>query len=103
MCRNIKKLRSPERHPTDEELRNAALQFVRKVSGYHSPSRANEKAFNDAIEKVAASTREMFERLGVAPDTHPSGTHLNTNRSLTSTSSIKIDRESRKRRTVRVD
>jgi len=63
MCRNIKKLRYPERPPTDEELRDAALQFVRKVSGYRVPSRANTQAFEQAIEDVAQATRRLFDQL----------------------------------------
>lgn len=64
MCRNIKKLRQPDRGPTDEELHLAALQFIRKVSGYRVPSQANEPAFEAAVDEVAAATRRMFERLG---------------------------------------
>ncbi len=63
MCRNIKQLRQPERPPTDEELYLAALQFVRKVSGYRKPSRKNQAAFEDAVQGVAEVTRELFARL----------------------------------------
>ena len=70
MCRNIKKLRRPESPPTDAELRDAALQFVRKVSGYPKPSRANTEAFEQAVEDVAAATRKMFDRL-VLPERVP--------------------------------
>ena len=63
MCRNIKKLRRHEVEPTDEELRDAALQFVRKISGYHQPSRANEEAFDSAIVEIAEASRRMFDRL----------------------------------------
>jgi len=63
MCRNIKKLRYPERPPTDEELELAALQFVRKVTGYRKPSRANEEAFNTAIAEISAATQRLFDRL----------------------------------------
>ncbi len=63
MCRNIRKLRQPERPPTDQELEDAALQFVRKVSGYRKPSKANERAFNDAVHEVATVTRRLFESL----------------------------------------
>jgi hypothetical protein len=65
MCRNIKQLRNPERAPTDEELRDAALQFVRKVSGYRVPSRANAQAFEQAVEDVAEATRRLFDELVV--------------------------------------
>lgn len=49
--------------PAEEELRAAALQFVRKVSGYQKPSRANEAAFEAAVDDVTRSIRRMFERL----------------------------------------
>lgn len=65
MCRNIKPLRYPNRAPTDEELRAAALQFVRKVSGYRVPSRANQPAFDQAVEEVAQATRHLFDELVV--------------------------------------
>ena len=61
MCRNIKKLRQPERLPTEQELNDAALQFVRKVSGYRKPSRVNEKAFDNAVSEIAGVTRRLFE------------------------------------------
>jgi hypothetical protein len=58
MCRSIKTLRRPEEPPTDEEIRAAALQFVRKISGYREPSRKNAEAFTDAVDEIAvASTR----------------------------------------------
>lgn len=63
MCRNIKKLREPGRQPTDEELTLAALQFVRKVSGYQKPSRANQPAFDAAVAEIAAATRTFFDQL----------------------------------------
>jgi hypothetical protein len=65
MCRNIKKLRRPERLPTDDELEAAALQFVRKVTGYRVPSRANQEAFDTAIAEIAATTRTLFDDLVV--------------------------------------
>ena len=65
MCRSIKQLRQPDRPPTDQEIEAAALQFVRKVSGYRAPSRANEAAFNRAVADVAASTRQLLESLVV--------------------------------------
>ena len=69
MCRNIKKLRYQDRVPTDEELRLAALQFVRKVSGFRIPSRVNEEAFDTAVEEVAVATRGLFDHLEVlAPE-----------------------------------
>jgi hypothetical protein len=63
MCRSIKKLRRPDQPPTDEELTEAALQFVRKVSGYRAPSRANEAAFHKAVAEIATATRVLFDQL----------------------------------------
>ncbi len=63
MCRNIKPLRLPDRPATDEEIREAALQYVRKVSGYRKPSRANQPAFDAAVDEVAAATRRMLGNL----------------------------------------
>ena len=63
MCRNIKKLRFQDRMPTDEEMSLAALQYVRKVSGYRKPSRMNEEAFAQAVAAVAEATRVLFEAL----------------------------------------
>lgn len=65
MCRNIKQLRSPAGPPTDEEIHEAALQFVRKVSGYRAPSKVNRPAFEQAIEEVSAAVRVMFDQLVV--------------------------------------
>jgi len=65
MCRNIKQLRSPTGPPTDEEIHDAALQFVRKVSGYRAPSKANQPAFEQAVEEVSAAVRVMFGQLVV--------------------------------------
>jgi hypothetical protein len=63
MCRSIKQLRQPDQFPTDEEIQAAALQFVRKVSGYRKPSRANEAAFNLAVAEVAAATRHLLQQV----------------------------------------
>lgn len=65
MCRNIKRLRYPDHPPTDDELRDAALQFVRKISGFHAPSKANEAAFNAAVRDVAGAARVLFRSLHV--------------------------------------
>jgi hypothetical protein len=65
MCRSIKQLRQSDRPPTDQEIEAAAVQFVRKVSGYRAPSRANEVAFNRAVADVAAATRQLLESLVV--------------------------------------
>lgn len=65
MCRSIVQLRRPEGPPTDEELEAAALQFVRKVSGYRKPSRANQEAFDTAVLEIADVTRKLFDNLVV--------------------------------------
>jgi hypothetical protein len=64
MCRNIKKLRRPEGPPHHDELRDAALQFVRKISGYREPSRANRAAFDAAVDDVTRASRSLFEAMG---------------------------------------
>jgi hypothetical protein len=66
MCRSIKPLRLPDRPATEEEIKEAALQFVRKVSGYRKPSRANEAAFNQAIEEISRTTQRLLDDLVVA-------------------------------------
>jgi hypothetical protein len=63
MCRNIKILYNFEPPTTEDEVRAAALQFVRKVSGMQKPSRANEAAFERAIESVAAATHQLLDDL----------------------------------------
>jgi hypothetical protein len=63
MCRNIKRLRRPGEEPTAQELHDAALQFVRKISGFNKPSKANEPAFNDAVREVAAAGGRLFHSL----------------------------------------
>ena len=68
MCRNIRTLFNFEPPATDEEIRAASLQFVRKVSGFNKPSRANEAAFAQAVEDVAAVARRLVDALvTVAP------------------------------------
>jgi hypothetical protein len=63
MCRNIKTLHNFEPPATDDEIRASALQFVRKLSGSTRPSRANEFAFDRAVDKVAAAARELIDSL----------------------------------------
>ena len=65
MCRNIKRLRHPDHPPTDEELHNAALQFVRKISGFQAPSQANQESFDRAVHDVAAVSRALFDNIRV--------------------------------------
>jgi hypothetical protein len=66
MCRNIKRLRTTDRPPSDQELHDAALQFVRKISGFHTPSKANEAVFASAVRDVAAAGRVLFDGLHLA-------------------------------------
>jgi hypothetical protein len=61
MCRSIKTLRGSAEPVTDEDVRAAALQYVRKLSGYRKPSRVNEAVFETAIEEVAAATRRLLD------------------------------------------
>ncbi len=63
MCRNIKKLRGPDGPPSDAELEDAALQFVRKISGYRKPSQANREPFERAVAGIVAVTRDLFDNL----------------------------------------
>jgi hypothetical protein len=63
MCRNIKQLRQPEAPPTAEEIQLAALQYVRKVSGYRLPSRTNQPAFDQAVDEIAAATQKLLDSL----------------------------------------
>lgn len=63
MCRNIKKLRRPDTSPSDAELADAALQFVRKISGFHAPSQLNRKAFDKAVRDITRASRTLFEGL----------------------------------------
>ncbi len=65
MCRSIKTLRRADEPATDDEIRAAALQFVRKVSGYREPSRKNAEAFGAAVEQVAEASRRLLD--AVAP------------------------------------
>jgi hypothetical protein len=63
MCRNIKTLFNFDPTATEEEVRAAALQFVRKLSGFHEPSKINEAAFNDAVNEVAAVAQKLVNTL----------------------------------------
>jgi hypothetical protein len=66
MCRNIRTLFNFEPPATDEEIRASALQFVRKLSGFAKPSRANEAAFNQAVEEVTEAARRLLGSLETA-------------------------------------
>ncbi|HVG23213.1 MAG TPA: DUF2277 domain-containing protein [Thermoanaerobaculia bacterium] len=63
MCRNIKTLFNFEPPATDEEIRDASLQFVRKLSGFTRPSKANEEAFDKAVEEISAIARTLIDSL----------------------------------------
>jgi len=63
MCRNIRTLYNFEPQATEEEIRAASVQYVRKISGFNKPSQANEEAFEEAIEEVAAASTRLLDRL----------------------------------------
>ena len=63
MCRSIKPLRLPDRPATEQEIHEAALQFVRKVSGYRKPSRVNQEAFDAAVRDISNSTQKLLNSL----------------------------------------
>jgi hypothetical protein len=65
MCRSIKQLRNTEIPATEEEIRAAALQFVRKVSGYRKPSKMNEAVFERAVDEVVEATQKLMNSLTV--------------------------------------
>jgi len=64
MCRSIVTLRRPDQSATDDEVHAAALQFVRKISGYRVPSKKNEEAFNVAVEEIAHASRHLLDAVG---------------------------------------
>jgi len=63
MCRNIRTLHNFDPPASDEEIQASALQYVRKISGSTKPSQANAEAFDEAVEAVAAATRDLLDRL----------------------------------------
>ncbi len=63
MCRSIKVLRRPEERATPEEITQAALQFVRKISGYNKPSKANQEAFDAAVQEIATASQRLLEKV----------------------------------------
>ena len=65
MCRSIKVLRNPKARATDAEIEEAALQFVRKISGYRQPSQANAEAFDTAVAEIADASRRLMSQLTV--------------------------------------
>jgi len=68
MCRSIKLLRVPGGRATDDELSAAALQFVRKISGFRKPSRANQQVFDRAVAEIAKSSRSLLDGMQVSGD-----------------------------------
>jgi hypothetical protein len=70
MCRNIKTLFNFDPPATEEEIKAASLQFVRKLSGFHEPSKANEAAFNKAIEEVAVVAQILLDALTTQAEPH---------------------------------
>lgn len=67
MCGNIKNLRDVDYPPTDEQIVDAALQYVRKVSGYRKPSRVNMEVYDRAVEEIAEATKRLLEDLVILP------------------------------------
>lgn len=65
MCRSIKVLRLPDHIAAEQEISEAALQYVRKVSGYRKPSKANQAAFDTAVREIASSTQKLLTNLSV--------------------------------------
>ncbi len=72
MCRSIQQLRGADPPATDAEVRDAALQYVRKISGYRTPSAANEAIFEAAVNRIALATRELLDGLVVGAGSKPS-------------------------------
>ena len=71
MCRSIKVLRKPGETASDEEMRGAALQFVRKITGFHKPSRANQEVFNRAVLEISDSSERLLKAIGASrPNAH---------------------------------
>jgi hypothetical protein len=66
MCRSIKVLRVTGQRATDEELSAAALQFVRKISGFRKPSRANQEVFDRAVQEIAAASKRLLDGIAAA-------------------------------------
>jgi hypothetical protein len=63
MCRSIKVLRRPEAAATPDEISQAALQFVRKISGYNKPSKTNQEAFEKAVREIAEASQRLLEHV----------------------------------------
>lgn len=79
MCRSIKTLRPPVTpEVTDEDIRAAALQYVRKVSGFRAPAAHNQEVFDQAVAAVTAATHDLLAGLQVRGGTHPSAPSVNS-------------------------
>ena len=74
MCRSIRTLRAPSGPATEEDVRAASLQFVRKVSGYRAPSKLNEEPFEAAVDEVALAVRRLLSSLAAPRSRADSGT-----------------------------
>ncbi|GAC1323982.1 MAG: hypothetical protein NVSMB22_12280 [Chloroflexota bacterium] len=74
MCRSIKTLRRLDPIASEEEIHDAALQFVRKISGYRKPSRVNQAVFDTAVDEIAAASRHLLEGLADARGSIPDAT-----------------------------
>lgn len=70
MCRNIKTLFNFDPPATEQEMRDASLQFVRKLSGFREPSKANEAAFDSAVDEVAAAAQRLLSALTTQAEPH---------------------------------
>jgi hypothetical protein len=71
MCRSIQQLRGAEPPATENEIRDAALQFVRKISGYRTPSQSNAAVFATAVDEITAATERLLDGLVVASSSKP--------------------------------
>lgn len=71
MCRSIKVLRKPGQAATVEEMSGAALQFVRKITGFHKPSKIHQKAFEQAVREITESSERLLKRIEASSHHHP--------------------------------
>ena len=79
MCRSIKQLRLPDAPATEAEIQAAALQYVRKVSGYRAPSKTNQAAFDAAVAEIALATQRLLDQLGTGQRSGAKATLANGN------------------------
>lgn len=79
MCRSIKQLRLPDAPASEAEIQAAALQYVRKVSGYRAPSRGNQAVFDAAVAEVAQATQRLLDQLGTGQRSHAKATLTSEN------------------------